>query len=117
MHNVGSEVIVGGYAKRIDPYTEKGCGPTLRNMCLDRIPVVFADEQHRQLVQSSEIQAFVENALFGAAIAEEGRDDPAFALSVQSEGVSHGNRYCGTDHRRRAEDVLIHADDVHGAAL
>ena len=82
-----------------------------------RNPVVFAYEQHRQVIDDRPIQRFDEWPAIDRAVAEETRDD--FRAAANFEGVcgADGDRHAGRDHAVGAEHADTEIGDMHRAAL
>ena len=78
--------------------------------------VVLADEDHRQLPHRRQVERFVEDALVGRAVAEEGHGHPVRALEPGGKPGAGGERHGRADDAVGAHDVELHVGDVHGAA-
>ena len=82
----------------------------------ERVLVVLADEDHRQLPHRSQVERFVEDALVGGAVAEEGDRHLVSPLQLGGEAGAGGERHGRAYDAVRAHDVELHVGDVHGAA-
>ena len=82
----------------------------------ERVLVVLADEDHRQLPHRRQVERFVEDALVGGAVAEEGDRHLVRPLQLGGEAGAGGERHGRAHDAVRAHDVELHVGDVHGAA-
>ena len=82
----------------------------------ERVLVVLADEDHRQLPHRRQVERFVEDALVGRAVAEEGDRHTVRPLQLGGEAGAGGERHGRAHDAVRAHDVELHVGDVHGAA-
>ena len=82
----------------------------------ERVLVVLADEDYRQLPHRREVERFVEDALIRRAVAEEGHRHPIRPLQLGGEAGAGGERHGGADDAVGPHDVELHVRDVHGAA-
>lgn len=80
------------------------------------IAIVLAHEQHRELPQGGEIEAFVELAFGDRALAEEAGSDSRLAAQTIGQGKTDGQRQSASDDRIAAVEVRIAAEQVHRAA-
>jgi hypothetical protein len=88
--------------------------PVLR--CELRVPVVLADEDHRQMHHRGEVGGLVEGADVRRTVTEEGDGDRVAALVDGGERRAHGVRDTATDDAVRAEHADAEVVDVHAAA-
>ena len=79
--------------------------------------VEFAHIHHRQVIGGGDVESFVEHALMGGAIAEEGQRDSAVFLVLGAERGAGGQRDARTHDAVGAQDTQVGVSDVHGAAL
>ena len=77
------------------------------------VQVVLAHEEHRQPAHAGEVQAFVEVAVVGGAVAEEGHGDAAGAL--QREAGAGGGGDAPADDPEAADQAVLEVDHVHRA--
>ena len=84
---------------------------------VDRVAVVLAHEEHRQLLQRGEVEALVEDALVDRAVAEHREHHARLAPQLHRDRVADGVRDRRADDRRGAEDAGRDVDHVHRAAL
>ena len=81
------------------------------------VAVVLGDEHHGQVPDRGQIQAFVQGALFGRAVAEEtDRDLIGLPGLGRQPGPARQRRPAAHD-AVRPQHPLVHVGDVHGAAL
>ena len=81
-----------------------------------RIPVVLAEEDHRQLPHGGEVHRLVERALRRRPVAEEGHGDAAISSQLGCGGGAHGDRRPGGDDPVGPEDADPRVGDVHRTA-
>ena len=81
------------------------------------VAVVLDDVDHRQLPQLRHVEAFIDLALVGRAVAEIGQADEIIAAIAVGEGETGAERDLGADDAVAAEEILLLAEHVHGAAL
>ena len=79
--------------------------------------VVLDDVDHRQLPQLRHVEALVDLALVGGAVAEIGERDVVVAAISVGEGEPGAERDLGADDAVPAEETLLDRKHVHGAAL
>ncbi len=77
------------------------------------VPVVLAEEDHRQLPHRGEVDRFVERALGHRAVAEERHRDTAVGSELGRRRCSHRDRQAGGDDPVGAEDADARIGDVH----
>ena len=91
-----------------------------RGRVLDRsgqaVLIVLAQIDHRQLPQRTDVQALVEDAFVGRAVAEESDADRAVAAHLVGQRRAGADADAGADDAVRAEDVEVEVGDVHRAA-
>ena len=83
---------------------------------LHRIEVVFAEEDHRQLLQRREVEAFGRHTFFGRRVAEEHHDDAIVLLHLCRERRAGCDRNGAPDDGRGARHADRLVDEVHRAA-
>jgi hypothetical protein len=79
--------------------------------------VVLDDVEHRQLPERRHVEGLVHLALIDGAIAEEGRTQVRFGEIAVCKRDAGAQRHVGADDAVAAEEVLLAAEHVHGAAL
>ena len=80
------------------------------------VPVVLAEEDHRQLPHRGEVHRFVERARGDRAVAEERHRHAAVGSQLRRGGGAHRDRQPGGDDSVRAEDPEVRVGDVHRTA-
>ncbi len=78
------------------------------------IPVVLAEEDHRELPDGGEVQGLVEGALRHRAVTEEGHRDAPVAPELRGRGRPRRDRHAGRHDAVGAEDPELRVGDVHG---
>jgi len=78
-------------------------GHPVPDVRVDRVVVVLADEEDRQLLQRREVRGLVENALVHGALAEENADDRVRFALFQREGVAERQRQGRADDGRGSD--------------
>ena len=78
--------------------------------------VVFADKDDGQLPDGGHVEAFVEIALVGGAVAKEAHDDAAVGEEMVGEAGADGERNAAGDDAVGAEAAEGEVGHVHGAA-
>ena len=81
------------------------------------VAVVLDDVDDRQLPESSHVEALVDLALVGGAVAEIGERDIVIAAVAVGEGKARSERDLGTDDAMTAVEMLLLGEHVHRAAL
>src|SRR5882757_1425667 len=81
------------------------------------VAVVLDDIDHRQLPQLRHVEALIDLALVRGAVAEIGQADEIIAAIAVGEGEASAERDLRADDAMAAEEVLLLAEHVHGAAL
>ncbi len=81
------------------------------------VAVVLDDVDDRQLPQLGHVEALVDLALIGGAVAEIGQADVAVVAILVGEGDAGAERHRGADDAVAAVELLVAAEHVHGAAL
>ena len=81
------------------------------------VAVVLDDVDHRQLPQLRHVEALVDLALVGGAVAEIGQADEVIAAIAVGEGKAGAERHLRADDAVAAVEILLLAEHVHGAAL
>ena len=84
---------------------------------VNRIAVVLADEQDRQLLQRGEVERLVKHTFLGRAVAKERDHHAALAPQLDGVGIAHRVRNRGGDDRRGAHHAARDVDQVHRAAF
>src|SRR2546421_2213909 len=84
---------------------------------VDRVPVVLADEDHRQPLEGGEVERLGEDALLRRPVAEEAHDHGVRAAELQGVGVPGGVGDGRADHGGRAQHAGLGVDQVHRPAL
>src|SRR5947208_6524915 len=102
---------------RLSPLADVGERLPVELAGIDRVHVVLAHEDHRQLLERGEVETFVERTLVHRAIPEEVRHERGLTLNLHTVRVSDGRRYPGTHNGRRSHDAGGDIDEVHGASL
>ena len=92
-------------------------GRRARHRSAHRIAVVLDHIDHRQLPQLSHVEAFVDLALVGRAVAEIGHADVIVAAIAVGECKAGAERHLRTHDAVTAVEMLLLAEHVHGAAL
>src|SRR5258708_39981412 len=90
-------------------------GPSHRGA--NRETVVLDDVDHRELPQLRHIEAFVDLALVRGAVAEIGQTDKIVTAIAIGERKPSPERHLRADNAVAAEESLLLAEHVHGAAL
>ena len=70
------------------------------------VAVIFADKDHRQVVDAGEVHRLVGFALAGGAIAEIDQGNPAVALHLATQSVADGLGQPGGHHIGKLDDVV-----------
>src|SRR5690606_38747563 len=96
---------------------EIGFGRRTRDRSAHGIAVVLNDEDNRQLPQRGHVEAFVDLALVGSAIAEIGQRDIVVAAITVGEGQPGAKRHLSTDDAVPTIKILLLGEHVHRAAL
>src|SRR5258705_6452678 len=81
------------------------------------VTIVFDDVDHWQLPQLRHVEAFIDLALVRRAVAEIRQADKVVAAVAVGEGETRAERNLGSDDAMSAEEILLLAEHVHGAAL
>src|SRR5262249_10955953 len=81
------------------------------------VAVVLDDIDHGQLPQLRHVEAFVDLALVGGAVAEISEVDIVVYATAVGEGGPVAERARGTAEAVAAVEMLLQAEHVHGAAL
>ena len=79
--------------------------------------VVLDDVDDRQLPQLGHVEALIDLALVGGAVAEIGQADAVIAAIFVGEGQPRAERHLGADDAVAAIEFLLLAEHVHRAAL
>ncbi len=79
--------------------------------------VVLDDVEDGELHQRGEVEALIDLALVGGALAEIGGADAAVVAVVVGEGEAGADAHLGADDAVPAEEVLFAREHVHRAAL
>ncbi len=79
--------------------------------------VVLDDVDHRQLPELRHVEALVDLALVGRAVAEIGQRDVVVAAVLVGEGQAGAERDLRADDAVAAEEALLGGEHVHRAAL
>src|ERR1700743_3801934 len=82
-----------------------------------RVAVVLDDINDRKLPQLSHVEAFVDLALVGSAVAEIGDADEIIAAIAVGKSKAGAERNLRADDAMAAEEILLLAEHVHRAAL
>ena len=101
----------------LDTFAQALRRPAPRHRRVNGVEIVLADEQDRQFVQSREVQALGEHALFGRAIAEKGHDHAIASRALERQRKADRERDRGSDHGAGAQNAMWHIDEMHRAAL
>ena len=80
------------------------------------IPVVLAEEDHRELPDGSEVQCLVERTLSHGAVTEERHGHAAVGPQLRCRRRPRGNGHAGGDDAVGPENADPGISDVHGAA-
>src|SRR5208282_5524404 len=88
----------------------------LRQMQVTRIEVVLADKQHRQPVQSRDIQCFVKVTFLGCAVAKERNGDSAIVAYFRCQRRTRCQRNRSGDQRHGSKYPDLWSTDVHRAS-
>ena len=80
------------------------------------ILVVLAQKDHRQFPQRGQVQALVELAVVGAAVAEEDHYHPVFFGALRGQCQPYGDRQVPGDDGITAPEVLADVGKVHRTA-
>ncbi len=94
-----------------------GGGRGARDRGAHAVLVVLDDVDHRQLPELRHVEALVDLALVGGAVAEIGQRDVVVAAISVGEGKPGAERDLGADDAVAAEEALLHREHVHRAAL
>ena len=109
--------LLAGNAERDAALREIG----LRRGALDRgahgVAVVLDDVDDRQLPELGHVEALVDLALVGRAVAEIGQRDVVVAAVLVGEGEAGAERDLRADDAVAAVEVLLVGEHVHRAAL
>ena len=97
--------------------TEARAGHAVADVAVDRVEIVLADEQDRQLLERCEVHALVPRALVGRTFAEEAHDDRLRLLHLERQRRAHRIGDAGRHHRRRAHHADARVDEMHRARL
>ena len=81
------------------------------------VAVVLDDIDHGQLPQLGHVEAFIDLALVGGAVAEIGKTDIVVAAIAVGEGQTGAERHLRADDAVAAVEILGLAEHVHRAAL
>ena len=84
-----------------------------RERRIDRVEVVLADENDRQLFEDGEVDRFVEHAFFGGRIAEEYASHVIFTAKLSGQRHADGDRDRAADHRYGPQETSRDVDQVH----
>ena len=84
---------------------------------INGIKIVFADEQHRQLLQGGEVDRFIEYAFLDGAVAQENGADPVGAVELDRQPQPHPDRDGPTDDGGAAHEPDGRVHQMHRAAL
>ena len=96
---------------------QPGAGHAVLHVAVDRVEIVLADEQDRQLLERGEVHALVPRALVGRALAEEADDDRLGPLHLERQRRAHRVGDARRDHSRRPHHVDRRIDQVHRPRL
>ena len=96
---------------------EIGLGRRARHGRAHRVAVVLDDVDDRQLPQRRHVEAFVDLALVGRAVAEIGQRDIVVLAIAVGEGEAGAERHLRADDAVAAVEILLLGEHVHGAAL
>src|SRR5439155_2097325 len=94
-----------------------GQGRRARHRRTHGVAVVLDHIDHRELPQLRHVEALVDLALVGRAVAEIGEADEIIAAVAVGEGKPRPERDLGADDAMAAVEILLHAEHVHGATL
>src|SRR6185436_56355 len=94
-----------------------GQGRGARHRRAHGVTVVLDHVDHGELPQLRHVEALVDLALVGSAVAEIGDADEIIAAIAVGEGQTRSERDLGTDDAVTTIEILFHAEHVHGAAL
>src|SRR5262249_42671112 len=78
--------------------------------------VVFTNENDRQLIESCEIQRFVESALINCSVTEETKRHTIFATVFDGKSQSHRQRNVSRDNGVTSVHVMLLVEEMHRAA-
>src|SRR5204863_5541391 len=81
------------------------------------VAVVLDHIDDRQLPQRGHVEALVDLALVDRAVAEVGHRDPSVVAVAMGKAEPGADRHLGADNAVTAEEVLLAAEHMHGAAL
>ena len=96
---------------------EIGFGRRADDRRAHRVAIVLDHVDHRQLPQRRHVEALIDLALVGRAVAEEGQADIVVAAIAVGEGEPGAERDLRADDAMAAVEVLFLGEHVHGAAL
>ena len=96
---------------------EIGLGRGARHRSAHRVAVVLDDVDDRQLPQRGHVEALVDLALVGGAVAEIGQRNILVAAIAVGEGEAGAERHLRADDAVAAVEMLLLGEHVHGAAL
>src|SRR5260370_31419254 len=82
-------------------------------MRVDRVLVIFADEDERQLFQDGEVQAFGKNALLGGTVAKKTDDDGVLLANLECIGISESVGNGRSNHGGGPHHAGLGGDQVH----
>ncbi len=91
------------------PSRDREAGDLLVQRDADRVAVVLADEDHRQLVDAGEVHGLVDLALVGGALSEVGDGHHVVAAHPGAHRDAHRVQHLGADRRADAHDVVPRA--------
>src|SRR5918994_3939949 len=86
-------------------------------MSMDGVEIIFTDKNHRELLQSGEIEALMKNALLRRSIAKKAHHNVFFLLEFHRVRIADSIRNSGSDHRRGPHDAVGDVNKVHRPAL
>src|SRR5436309_2359043 len=118
---VHGEDVVTVHADARDPVRRGARGDRLarrraRGRGREGVLVVLAEVDGRQLPHGGEVERLVDDALVGAAVAEEGDDDVVGPPELGGEPRAGADREPGRDDPVTAQDVQVERGDVHRAS-
>src|SRR5258706_2227295 len=88
-----------------------------RHRCAHRVTVVLDDEDDRELPQLRHVETLIDLSLVRCAVAEIGQADKIVAAIAVGESKAGAERHLCGDNAMAAEEILLLAEHVHGAAL
>src|SRR6266481_4786309 len=94
-----------------------GLGGRARHRRAHGVTIVLDDEDHRELPQLRHIETLIDLSLIRRAVAEIGQTDKIIAAIAIGESKASAERHLRADNAVAAEEVLLLAEHVHGAAL